>query len=736
MGDTSSSYTYPDYSIERYLDEEEIHEAVSAAGKKAKTRGLCKRCDHIVGWFFLDQEVFRRTFREIWGAKLQPICDLEVNEFKPSCTVCNFLHSIRPKNEENEDERSFRLGRSTVGHIFDYMHAYDNVPIFYLVPGDSFNFGRRRIKSPTSNTFNTVFGFSNADAYKDGVAIRHLSSNADLSLVRGWIRLCDDNHTNSDFDCLPKVIVPLQGFTVIDCKDGRNTLVPGTTSMQYITLSYVWGTEVSDVPDRIGRLPATLPNLIKGVIEVVMALGYRYLWIDRYCVPQTDSGIKSYLLQNMDKIYSQSILTIIAATSKCPNDGLAGITRPRMVVQESLEINSVHLVQWVSNIQFEIENSVWNTRGWTYQEALLSRRRLVLTETQCYFQCDAGGDWSVREGSRMESIDHDLTTKRELPYKNRIPIIFPPRPKRFIDDELKSFESRVSSYAKKQLSKSSDVLPAFLGLLGMFVSECSAFYGHIYGVPIFEPSTEFLSTDTIGTLITGITWHFDTEFNTLEDVTEAAIPTRRRALPSWKWCDWIHASPSPYSIKWEKNILNVGLMRRDIVCNTRLSLEFEDGTILSWTHGDNVAGLTRKAMGMGNVHCIHIVGWFTHLSIPVDLSPGRSWQLWGRYGIESVKMHWLRRLAKEQGMNVSGNKEYVFKAWVFAPVIEPSISPRNSWNDVHMMLLGETSDPVTFERIEVCKVSMELKGGEEGKGRSVKDIAEIFGWEMKAFKLA
>lgn len=106
-----------------------------------------------------------------------------------------------------------------------------------------------------------------------------------------------------------------------------------------------------------------------------------YLWIDRYCIPQTHaSGIKSLLIQNMDKIYSQSTLTIIVATTKCPSDGLAGITRPRAVVQEFLQLKSVHLVQWVSNVQNEIECSVCNTRWWTYQEALSSRRRPVFTE--------------------------------------------------------------------------------------------------------------------------------------------------------------------------------------------------------------------------------------------------------------------------------------------------------------------------------------------------------------------
>ncbi|XP_044724639.1 uncharacterized protein HRG_02535 [Hirsutella rhossiliensis] len=34
-----------------------------------------------------------------------------------------------------------------------------------------------------------------------------------------------------------------------------------------------------------------------------------------------------------------------------------------------------------------VRNRRWNTRGWTYQELLLSRRLLFFTDSQVYFQC-------------------------------------------------------------------------------------------------------------------------------------------------------------------------------------------------------------------------------------------------------------------------------------------------------------------------------------------------------------
>ncbi|TGO16548.1 hypothetical protein BTUL_0027g00710 [Botrytis tulipae] len=613
MGCTTSSYVplddcdTSDTSDMGDMSAEDIHEAVLAAGKKAKKYHAIKSW---VGSFWR-----KKCSEEIIGRRRgvsELIYTSRIDELEPLCKLCNFFHSIWAEGKEDQNGELFSLVWSTAGWLCGFEYAkgnafepvYDNTTIFYLVAGEYAN-------DPTSDRTNTIFGFSNANAYKDGVAIRNLSLQTDLSLVREWIRLCNDNHADSNFNCLPKDGISLRGFTVIDCKDGRNILVPGTTCMEYITLSHVWGSEVSEGPDQFGKLPSTLPNLMTDVIKVVIALGYRYLWIDRYCVPQDDSSdIKSLLIKNMDKIYSQSSLTIIATSAKCPSEGLPGISKPRITMQKFLQMNSVHLVQWVSNMKLKIDNSVWNTRGWTYQEAFLSRRRLVFTETQCCFQCDAGGIRSGKGGGRMESIDYDLTTERDIHRRLRIPMIFRPRPNHYTDREILHFSRMVSEYAVRQLSKDSDVPPAFLGALGMFISECSIFHGHIYGVPIFEPIDKLFPVHTTAKLIMGIAWDLDLNIRTLEDLTTRSLPSRRRSLPSWTWCDWTHASPSFHSIKWKDEILGQGDMAGDvdIVHDQKLSLEFENGTILPWPREADLADLAQKIMLMGNVRFIHVFG--------------------------------------------------------------------------------------------------------------------------------
>lgn len=173
--------------------------------------------------------------------------------------------------------------------------------------------------------------------------------------------------------------------------------------------------------------------------------------------------------------------------------------------------------------------------------------------------------------------------------------------------------------------------------------------------------------------------------------------------------------------------------------DTALSLEFEDGAILPWSREYDVSDLTKKAMSMGNVRFVHVVGWFTYFSIPDGSCPDRNiWRLLkcGPYVIGDITVLWLRKLAKEQTMKGTNDKEYIFEAWVFAPII-PSYSPaRPATDTAYMMLLGETSDPVTFERIEVFEVFMEWDCEGDSREDGVEKIAEMFGWEKKAFRLA
>jgi hypothetical protein len=88
----------------------------------------------------------------------------------------------------------------------------------------------------------------------------------------------------------------------------------------------------------------------------------------------------------MGLIYQTAEVTLIAAAGEGPEHGLPGIRR-RTISQPQGQIGKHFLVSPMMNLIYTIIKSKWMTRAWTYQEAISSRRRLVFTDEQMYFEC-------------------------------------------------------------------------------------------------------------------------------------------------------------------------------------------------------------------------------------------------------------------------------------------------------------------------------------------------------------
>ena len=60
------------------------------------------------------------------------------------------------------------------------------------------------------------------------------------------------------------------------------------------------------------------PKVIKDAFLVTKKLGYRYLWVDRYCIVQDDAQEKHQQIKNMGSIYENARVTIVAAAGSDP----------------------------------------------------------------------------------------------------------------------------------------------------------------------------------------------------------------------------------------------------------------------------------------------------------------------------------------------------------------------------------------------------------------------------------
>jgi hypothetical protein len=178
---------------------------------------------------------------------------------------------------------------------------------------------------------------------------------------------------------------------VCDASDGQ----------RFVALSYMWsvheqGKDLQLVQSNVDQLSRPgglefqqLPNTISDAILLCRDLGEKWLWVDRFCIVQDDAITKGTQINAMDVIYGTAVCTLVAAVDPAKGTGLPGVRgRPRA---SSLENDTRLFHAEGSHIDLNffvtVDGSTWNTRGWTFQERVLSKRCIYITNYQAYFTC-------------------------------------------------------------------------------------------------------------------------------------------------------------------------------------------------------------------------------------------------------------------------------------------------------------------------------------------------------------
>lgn len=89
----------------------------------------------------------------------------------------------------------------------------------------------------------------------------------------------------------------------------------------------------------------------------------------------------------MANIYSSSAVTVIACSGDGVESGIPGVRRKRQWKTRSINIQALTISYQSLHLDDIVRESIWNTRGWTYQEAALSERKLIMTPLEVWFQC-------------------------------------------------------------------------------------------------------------------------------------------------------------------------------------------------------------------------------------------------------------------------------------------------------------------------------------------------------------
>ncbi|KAM6515524.1 hypothetical protein FSOLCH5_009749 [Fusarium solani] len=259
---------------------------------------------------------------------------------------------------------------------------------------------------------------SNCERKKRAITIARVEDGVDFAAAKAWIACCREEHSER---CNPRTLARVPHFRLIDCTT-RRVVRPGDQVSSYVALSYVWGLTpaagsgeksklklgASDLPRDGVDIGESVEAVVEDAILVALGLGYGFLWVDRYCILQEgDDKVKEEQLQSMDLVYANAEVTLVAIAGQASPSGLPGVSsRCPRVSQPSVRIKGHAITLIPPDPAHQIESSAWMTRGWTYQEGLLARRRLFFSETEMSFECC---DLLAREAIRLpDSVERQM----------------------------------------------------------------------------------------------------------------------------------------------------------------------------------------------------------------------------------------------------------------------------------------------------------------------------------------
>ncbi|KAI0387168.1 heterokaryon incompatibility protein-domain-containing protein [Hypomontagnella monticulosa] len=354
-----------------------------------------------------------------------------------------------------------------------------------------------------------------------------------LQHIKDWLSYCKQHHRGICDRSLFSGDLP-PGFRVIDIS--TMSVIEPQGSVEFVALSYQWATATAyedrnvmllrddnDISKR--RAPkylseSCLPEVIWDSIKFCQDIGQRYLWVDRLCVYQDDDDkdrLRQVQIDAMDAIYSLATLTLVA----CANGvgvglpGVSGRARSNFKNNEWLHISTPQYPGLCFGgprlYESFADQSSWNTRGWTFQERAMSRRRVFFGHSHCLLSC-CHNDWE-------ESFKYDLandTQRRNNPsdVSSLSDISRRTAKGEERDYNYGEYQKALRAYTARSLGHASDVFNAFAGVNNILMERLKT--TSIFGLPRIH-------------FLHGLLWY---RRRPPSSYPEGEIP---KAIPSWSW---------------------------------------------------------------------------------------------------------------------------------------------------------------------------------------------------------
>ncbi|KAI0149317.1 heterokaryon incompatibility protein-domain-containing protein [Pestalotiopsis sp. NC0098] len=640
---------------------------------------LCVGCAECLRWFesHLDD-------KGQWGAKLREWEHPE--DLKEDCTFCSFLSQM--KHEKN--------------YQCDAAASHTKASLWArTIPDDQFL--RPPVKTATHLEFWWSCGTSLWYFFEDdeknhlqgtvGFAydVNPTLDESDWDVIRQWVDGCLKLHRSG---CVCQDEFDLPGFKVIDCKTRK--LVSRVNGVEFAALSYVWGSPQAQPHKTNGAsrphtfpdsLPKDIPEtVIEDALTCASKLNIPYLWVDRYCIDQkpttdTERDTKQHLIQSMDKIYSTAKITIISVAGNDASAGLPGIPASRSVSSPSSAVIGSHRMVPVINPKHGIKRSRWARRGWTLQEGLLARRRLVFTDTRVYFQCTQS---HYIEGLCGEFHSHEQD--QDLGSAQRVTTRAFPGSVIGSPSSSLSIAKVCNYFTSSDLTSDEDALNACLGLFSRFWKMDKPMYQYC-GLPFQDKSDASFALSLL----------WEASLDQFQGGPENdPLPFRRAWGPSWSWLAWRGDMGFRRCSKWKESD------QPSLCADIKIPKCRREQTTMS-TIGDYIKDIDEGGLYQYWLPYLRLSGWIATLRFEHGYNPQDSFNGYAKcyvpteqgivgYG-DILRSGWAKVKTDDETSNSSRHLDVILIA-------------DNCFHCKHCLVIHRVIDekPNAYERLGTCEL--------------------------------
>jgi hypothetical protein len=194
---------------------------------------------------------------------------------------------------------------------------------------------------------------------------------------------------------------------------------------------------------------SSVPKTIADAMSLVLNMGEHFLWVGSLCIVQDDIKDKRTQRPQMASIFRGGLFTIIAGHGNTADASLPGISSPRRDLNVA-HLNGISISETQAPFDCHpITDTPWNSRGWTFQENIASRHRLIFLESSIM--------WSCLTTDRAEEVDLEAKdtefhfTEGGRYVMSRVNLKFP----------VGSYPGLVAEYSQRDLTNQSDAYDAF-----------------------------------------------------------------------------------------------------------------------------------------------------------------------------------------------------------------------------------------------------------------------------------